>query len=309
MSADLESTDEVVMMCCACCGKAEVDEVKLKICTACKLVKYCSVECQKDHRPQHKKACKQRAAEIRDDRLFTQPDESHLGECPICFLPLPLDTSKWTTYTCCSKRVCTGCCYANITKEFKEGRKPRCPYCREDLPETQEETDQNEKERVKANDPLAIFQMGEKRHREGDFEGAFNYYTKAAKLGDVDAHHNLSLMYYEGRGIEKDTKKQVYHLEEAAIGGHPEARFNLGVYEERNGRHEIAVKHYIIAANLGDDESLDAMKKYFLKGLVSKDDYAASLRGHQAAVDATKSKQREETYALLKKELALGDRL
>ena len=30
---------------------------------------------------------------------------------------------------------------------------------------------------------------------------------------------------------------------------------------------------------------------------MSKEDYAAALRGHQAAVDATKSKQREEAYA------------
>ena len=78
------------MMCCASCGKAEVDNVKLKMCTACKLVKYCSVDCQKNHRPQHKKACKKRAAEIKDDRLFTQPDGNQFGECPICCLPLPL---------------------------------------------------------------------------------------------------------------------------------------------------------------------------------------------------------------------------
>jgi hypothetical protein len=30
---------------------------------------------------------------------------------------------------------------------------------------------------------------------------------------------------------------------------------------------------------------------------VSKEDYEAALRGHQAAVDATKSQQREEAYA------------
>jgi hypothetical protein len=29
-------------------------------------------------------------------------------------------------------------------------------------------------------------------------------------------------------------------------------------------------------------------------GLVSKDDYATALRGHQVAVDATKSAQRDE---------------
>src|SRR5210317_934204 len=93
------------MMCCASCGKAEVDDVKLKICTACKLVKYCSVECQKNHRPQHKKACKKRMAEIRDDKLFTQPDGSY-GECPICCLPLPIDENKFGLYSCCCKRIC-----------------------------------------------------------------------------------------------------------------------------------------------------------------------------------------------------------
>ncbi len=38
------------------------------------------------------------------------------------------------------------------------------------------------------------------------------------------------------------------------------------------------------------------MKKGFQKGHVSKEDFEAALRGHQAAVDATKSKQREEAY-------------
>jgi hypothetical protein len=56
-----------------------------------KLVKYCSVECQKNHLPQHKKACKKRAAELRDELLLTQPDGIHLGECQICYLPLPID--------------------------------------------------------------------------------------------------------------------------------------------------------------------------------------------------------------------------
>src|SRR6056300_1603248 len=94
---------------CASCGKAAVNNVKLKLCTACKLVKYCSVECQKNHRPQHKKACKKRMAEIRDDRLFTQPDETYLGECPICCIPLPLDASKYGLYSCCCKLICIGC--------------------------------------------------------------------------------------------------------------------------------------------------------------------------------------------------------
>jgi hypothetical protein len=94
--------DDVNMLgCCACCGKAEVDDdIKLNYCGACKSVRYCGVECQKDHRPAHKRACKQRAAELRDEILFRQPESSHRGDCPICFLPLPIDVMKSNLYSC-----------------------------------------------------------------------------------------------------------------------------------------------------------------------------------------------------------------
>ena len=39
---------------CASCGIAEIDEIKLKTCTACKSLRYCSVECQKKHWPDRK---------------------------------------------------------------------------------------------------------------------------------------------------------------------------------------------------------------------------------------------------------------
>jgi hypothetical protein len=42
---------------------------------------------------------------------------------------------------------------------------------------------------------------------------------------------------------------------------------------------------------------LHDVKKGFMGGYVSKEDYAAALRGHQAAVDATKSQQRDAAYA------------
>jgi TPR repeat protein len=187
-------------------------------------------------------------------------------------------------------------------REIEGGLEERCPFCREPVPENDVEIEKNyQVKRVKANDPAAIFKMGEKCYRQGDIEGAIQYWTKAAGLGDMMAHHNLSVLYHEGVGVEKDMKKQVYHLEEAAIGGHPGARHNLGNHEGRKGRFDRAAKHYIIAANLGYDEALEAVKKLFLQGgLLSKEDYEAALRGHQAAVDATKSTQREEAYKFYK---------
>ncbi len=290
------------MMCCASCGKTEADDVKLKICTACKLVKYCSVDCQRNHRSQHKRACKKRAAEIRDDKLFRQPDESYLGECPICCLPLPLDQSKFSINTCCSKRICKGCEYATMLRDEEEGLDEKCPYCREPLPDTVEECDQNTMKRVKANDPVALCETGKRCFDEGDYEGGIQYYVKAAALGYADAHYNLSCMYHEGRGVEKDLKKKVYHLEEAAIGGHHLARYNLGCVENASRRIDRAGKHFIIAAKLGHDDALEHVKEGFQMGIVSKEDYEAALRGHQAAVDATKSQQRDAAAEYYKRQ-------
>jgi TPR repeat protein len=135
------------------------------------------------------------------------------------------------------------------------------------------------------------------RYHEGDYEGAIQYYTKAAALGDMDAHFNLANMYKFGEGVERDLKKEVYHFEEAAIGGHAKARYNLGNHEGRSGRVDRATKHYVIAAKLGLDVALERVKQGFMDGSVSKEDYATALRGHQAAVDATKSSQRDRAYA------------
>ena len=49
-----------------------------------------------------------------------------------------------------------------------------------------------------------------------------------------------------------------------------------------------AVKHWMIAAGAGVDESLTAIQECFLHGHVTKD-----LRSHQAAKDEMKSDQRE----------------
>ena len=45
--------------------------------------------------------------------------------------------------------------------------------------------------------------------------------------------------------------------------------------------------------NIGHHDSLQGLKALYANGHASKEDYAAALRAYQAAIDATKSKQRE----------------
>lgn len=290
-----EATEQI----CASCGiKGDDDDVKLKHCTACYLVKYCGVECQRKHRGQHKRACKKRAAELKDELLFKQPDSTHLGDCLICLLPIPFPTIqdtlvRSTLYQCCGKLVCNGCVYANMLREIEGGLRNKCPFCRHKFPHTVAEVDQSLMKRAEANDPLALMSVGGLRFRSGDYATAIEYWEKAASLGDIESHFHLSCMYEEERGVEKDTRKYIHHAEQAAIGGHPIARQKLAAWELKKENLKRAAKHTIIAANLGDDKAIQALKVFYAGGLVSKDDFAAALRAHQAAVDAMKSPQRD----------------
>jgi hypothetical protein len=82
-------------------------------------------------------------------------------------------------------------------------------------------------------------------------------------------------------------------MEQAAIGGHPAALGFLALYEKIKGRPDRAAKHFIIAANLGCDRSVQEVKDLFVQGIVSKEEYAAALRAYQAAVNEAKSAERE----------------
>jgi hypothetical protein len=290
MSNAAETKTEEADECCASCGIVPLDDIQLERCDGgCDLVKYCSDRCQENHRDQHGEECKQRKKELHDKELFEQPDGSHLGECPLCFLPLSLGTNKSTFCSGCCKLVCLGCVYAN----FKSSGNNNCPFCREPALNCDEENEKRVMERVKVNDPAALQQIGAKCGKEGDYDKAVEYYTRAAKLGDVDAHYTLGVMYYKGKDIEKDEEKGVYHSEKAAIGGHPQARYTLAIIEEGNGNIERAVKHYIIAANLGLEKSVKELWEYYSDGHITKEELEATLRTHKAAIDATKSAQRD----------------
>ena len=155
------------------------------------------------------------------------------------------------------------------------------------------------KKRIEVGDPIAMTRMGSDLIFQRDYEGAFAHLSKAAALGNIEAHGSIAEMYLVGFGVEKDEAKSVYHLEQAAIGGHPDSRYLLAALEEENGRMDRAAKHCLIAAKLGHDDALKKVKEFYVSGFVSKKDFAAALRENQAAIDATKSDQRTKAEEIL----------
>ena len=277
--------------CCASCGVAEIDDIKLMDCDGCDLVRYCSEACRELHRPEHAGKCKERAVELREELLFKQPESRHDGDCPICSLPMPLDAERFISYECCSKLICKGCVSTILLRDGCSKDIP-CPFCRTVF-RTQKEADKLRTKRAEANDPAALCQEGIRQYQKGKYSKAFKCFAKAAELGDAEAQLKLACLYRDGEGVQKDVGKMIYHAEEAAIAGHPLARYLLGEHEYNNYNLVRAVKHFIIAAKQGHDASMKALMEAFKDGFISKEELAATLRAQKAAVDATKSPQRE----------------
>jgi len=294
--------NNINMSVCANCGKGEDDGTILKACAACKLVKYCSRDCQIAHRPQHKKQCKRRAKELHEIELFKQPPP--MEDCPICMERLPTLCTGRTFMPCCGKVLCNGCIHAfqlGITRE----KDNICPFCRTPASKSDEENIKRFEKRAAINDARAIHNLGchyrkAKLGLPQDHVKALELWHRAGELGSAGAYYNIGCAYQSGnRGVERDMEKATHYWESGAMLGHTGARYNLGVHHENNlGDLNKASKHYMIAVNDGCLDSLNRIKEFYRKGYATKDEYAKALRGYQSYLDEIKTNQRDEAVAV-----------
>ena len=283
------STDDITAQ-CAACGKGGDS---MKTCTACKLVKYCGVDCQQAHRPQHKKECKKRAAELYDEALFRKPPRQE--ECPICFLELPILASLQQYKSCCGKILCYGCSIASA----EQSDESPCPFCRKPATRSNEERRKRLDRRVELDDPEAITIVGNYYFRGGmgleqDIGKALDLLHRAAELGSISAHNIVGDIYLTSSVVQANYKKAMYHFEIAAMEGNVGARHALGALEGNSGNHHRAIKHLMISASAGDDDSLKGVQTGYRNGFMTKDDFAKTLRAHQKSLEEMKSEWRDK---------------
>ncbi|EJK57632.1 hypothetical protein THAOC_22302 [Thalassiosira oceanica] len=284
---------------CANCGKTGSDTVKLRNCTACRLVKYCGVDCQRAHRKQHKKACKQRAAELKDEQLYSQGLERAAGDfCPICTLPIPLPMYEHSFFkACCMKQICKGCAMAAQKRGMFD-----CAFCRTPLPDNDADMLAMVRARVGKKDPESINHLGEIFNvglgLQKDVRKAIKLWKEAAELGSVRALFNLGRAYDTGEGVQQDKAKGAEFYKKAAMQGHVESRLNLGCIEAEKDNYNRAFKHWLISAKMGHEDSVENIKRLFMGGVATKEQHAGALKGYQDAVDETKSHDRDEAKRL-----------
>jgi len=204
--------------CCAECGVA--GGVSLKVCKACMRVKYCGATCQKNHWATHKKQCKLRATELRDEALFKDPPPKE--DCPICFVPMPAkliscislppatrssvpiyDFAKANTELAKENMeqyfpfICRGCMYSFNQTDNDD----KCPFCNSDCGGKSEEEEVAEMmKRVGANDAASICMLADSYYQglngfQQDLTKAIELYVRAGELGCCKAYCNLGMLY------------------------------------------------------------------------------------------------------------------
>ncbi|EJK57146.1 hypothetical protein THAOC_22843, partial [Thalassiosira oceanica] len=193
--------------------------------------------------------------------------------------------------------ICDGCNMAAKKRGMFD-----CPFCRTRYPDNDADTLAMMQARVAKKDPVAINHLGEKyvvgQYLQKDVPRAIALWTKAAELGSVKALYNLGVAYHHGEGVELDKAKGVEFYENAAMQGHDTSRYNLGCLEGQQGNYNRAVRHFLISAKMGNKNSLETIKKMFMDGLATNEQYAKALKGHQEALEEMKSHARDEAKRL-----------
>ncbi|EJK65424.1 hypothetical protein THAOC_13713 [Thalassiosira oceanica] len=147
-----------------------------------------------------------------------------------------------------------------------------CAFCRTPTPDGDAAILALVQKRVDAGDPVATQMLGY-AYCNGDYDvqqdipRAIELWTEAARLSDLDAHYYLGHRYYDGDGVEQDVARGVKHWQYAAMQGHPDSRFELGCIEYDSGNHELAVRHWMVSAKMGQQGSLMNQGHENAKGL------------------------------------------
>jgi len=124
---------------------------------------------------------------------------------------------------------------------------------------------------------------------------------RAAELGSAGAHYNLADLYFAGQHVPRNTKKALFHNQQAAMKGDIDARHNLGCDEIELDNLDRALKHWMIAAASGDKRSLDKIDSMSRKGAATKAQYERALRAYQSYQGEIQSDQRTRALALLRR--------
>jgi TPR repeat protein len=121
---------------------------------------------------------------------------------------------------------------------------------------------------------MAGFTEGANAYNARNYAQALKEISPLARSGNADAQHLLGLMYYMGRGVQRDYKQAFAWHYKAALQGKADAQYVIGaMYYTGNAvpqDHKLAVQWFRRAAEQGHAEAqhaLGLMYRYHVAGV------------------------------------------
>lgn len=237
-------------------------------------------------------------------------------DCPICCVPLPVLEREKVYWDCCGKTVCYGCVIAQAVAAHESKSKSchgECYFCRHPLglgAKTDKKTGkkkkggriitcQHEIKFAEEGNRMAMYKVadyyyrGEKGLKKNKDE-AIKWYHRAIDAGCADAALGIARYYEEGDGVPKDDDKYLFYLQKACDLGSPLAFLRMCT---RYWPHDMVnvMLNYRKAAicGLGGKDIFEELHRGYRYGHITKEEYAATLREHQATLNEMKSDARD----------------
>jgi TPR repeat protein len=166
---------------------------------------------------------------------------------------------------------------------------------------------------------LAGLTEGASAYNARNYALALREVTPLAEAGNADAQHLLGLMYYMGRGVQRDYRQAFSWHYKAALQGKADAQYVIGaMYYTGNAvpqDHKLAVEWFRKAAEQGHPDAqhaLGLMYRYHVAGMPQDVVLAymlmnlAAAKGHRNATEQRASIARQMTQEQIDEGQALS---
>jgi TPR repeat protein len=166
---------------------------------------------------------------------------------------------------------------------------------------------------------MAGFTEGASAYNARNYALALKEIVPLAKAGNADAQHLLGLMYYMGRGVQRDYKQAFAWHYKAALQGKADAQYVIGaMYYQGNSvpqDQKLAVGWFRKAAEQGHPEAqhaLGLMYRYHVAGMPQDVVIAymlwnlAAANGHRSATEQRALIARQMTQEQIEEAQALS---
>jgi TPR repeat protein len=142
-------------------------------------------------------------------------------------------------------------------------------------------------------------------YRTGEYETpkdelkSLDCWIRAVELGSPEACRFIGNSYDEGNGVAADKERAAFFNRIGALRGDIYTRCIIGTREYKSGNHDIAIRHWKIAAEAGDQGCLDVLRCIYNgkepgKEFITKEYLDFAYRaGHEAQMEV-KSEEREK---------------